>query len=128
MARLAGGLRALGLRPNDRVVMVMSDDVEMATTILAAFHAGLIAVPASTMLTSGELEQILRDAGARAVIATREYVDAVLPGVESCSDIENFIVVDADADLMSRPVRAGLRIHLWADLLGDPAGPRPDRT
>ena len=123
VARLAGGLRALGLRPSDRVVMVMSDDVEMATTILAAFHAGLIAVPASTMLTSGELEQILRDAGARAVIATTEYVDAVLPGVQSCSDIENFIVVDADADLMSRPVRAGLRIHLWADLLGDPQVP-----
>lgn len=123
VARLAGGLRALGLRPNDRVVMVMSDDVEMATTILAAFHAGLVAVPASTMLTSGELEQILRDAGARAVIATAEYVDAVLPGVQSCSDIENFIVVDADAALMSRPVRAGLRIHLWAALLGDPQVP-----
>ncbi len=123
VARLAGGLRALGLRRNDRVVMVMSDDVEMATTILAAFHAGLVAVPASTMLTGGELEQIFRDAGARAVVVTRGYLDAVLSSIESCGEIGHFIIVDGDDEVLSRPVRPNLRIHLWSDLLGDPQVP-----
>jgi acyl-coenzyme A synthetase/AMP-(fatty) acid ligase len=45
LARLAGGLRALGLRSDDRIVLAMADDVAMATTILAAFHAGFVAVP-----------------------------------------------------------------------------------
>src|ERR1700687_3155939 len=83
VARLASGLRGLGLRRDDRGVLVMSDDVEMATTILAAFHAGLVAVPISTMLNGHELSEITRDAGARAVIATPEFLDAVVGGVHA---------------------------------------------
>lgn len=123
VARLAGGLRALGLHPGDRVAIVMSDDIEMATTILAVFHAGLVAVPTSTMLTGRELDAIFQDAGARAIVATGEYLDAVLSGIESCSDTEHLIVL-ADGDgALSRPVRPELRVHRWTHLFTDPQAP-----
>ena len=61
VASLASGLRNLGLRRDDQIVMVMADDVEMATSILAAFHAGFVAVPVSTMLNGHELDKIVQD-------------------------------------------------------------------
>ncbi len=124
VARLAGGLRALGLNPGDRVAIVMSDDVEMATTILAVFHAGLIAVPTSTMLTGRELAQIFRDADARAVVATSGHVDVVLAGIESCSGVEHLVVDDATSCTRVRP---SLLVHVWSDLFGDPQVPAETR-
>ncbi|BBY83166.1 benzoate-CoA ligase family protein [Mycolicibacterium pulveris] len=121
VARLAGGLRALGLQPGDRVAMVMSDDVELAATILAAFHAGLIAVPMSTMLTSGELGQIIQDSGARMVVATEEHVDTVLSGIESGGVVGHLVI--AGDQVPPATVRADLRVHRWADLFGDPQTP-----
>src|SRR5260370_12506874 len=91
VARLACGLRGLGLHRNDRIMLVMTDDIEMASTILAAFHAGLVAVPASTMLTGRELEHIVQDSRARAVVATKEYLPALLPVLENSSDVAHLI-------------------------------------
>ena len=51
--RVAGGLAALGVRPEERVVLCMTDDIELATGILATMYLGAIAVPTSTMLTGG---------------------------------------------------------------------------
>ena len=55
----------------------MSDEIPMLTGILGAFRAGLVAVPVSTMFTGAELGKIMADSGARAVLATPEFADAV---------------------------------------------------
>jgi len=74
---VAASLRGIGLRRDDRVVFVMSDDVELLGGVLGAFRAGVVAVPVSTMLGAHELATILADCGARVVCATHEYVEAV---------------------------------------------------
>ena len=43
--RVAAGLVALGVRPEERVLLCMTDDVELATGILAAMYLGAVAVP-----------------------------------------------------------------------------------
>ena len=91
-ARVAAGLLALGLRTDDRVMLVMSDDVEMFVAVLACFHAGLVAVPVSTMLTGPELGTILRDCGARALMLTGEYDDAVSEAI-TAADTDFVIAV-----------------------------------
>ncbi|MDQ4117480.1 MAG: AMP-binding protein, partial [Actinomycetota bacterium] len=53
--RVAGALQALGVRPEQRVLLVMPDDVELFTAILGAMWIGAVAVPSSTMLTGREL-------------------------------------------------------------------------
>ena len=70
---VASGLRSLGLRRDDRVMLVMSDEIPMLTGLLGAFRAGLVAVPVSTMFTGAELGKIMADSGARVVLATPEY-------------------------------------------------------
>ena len=128
VARVASGLRGLGLRRDDRVVLVMADDVEMATSILATFHAGLVAVPVSTMLNSLELHKIMQDAGARLVIATPEFLGAVLPAVDASLDVAHFVVVGAE-DTIPASIRADVTVTRWADLDGPaeaPAATEPD--
>ncbi|MFD0477077.1 AMP-binding protein [Nonomuraea thailandensis] len=70
VAELATGLRELGVRPEERVLLVMSDRPETVITILAVMRLGAIAVPVSTMYNGAELGDLVRDCRARLVVAT----------------------------------------------------------
>lgn len=95
---VAAAYRTAGLRRDDRVVMVMSDDVPMLSAILGAFRAGVVAVPLSTMFTGSELGKLLADSGARVVLSTPEFVDAVGEALVAAPDIE-LVVLVGDAAL-----------------------------
>src|SRR6185295_18918393 len=49
-ARCRGALAAHGIRPGDRVALVMSDSPEMVVAFLGVMSLGAIAVPCSTLL------------------------------------------------------------------------------
>ncbi len=106
---VAAALRGLGLRRDDRVLLEMSDDVEMLTGILGAFRAGLVAVPVSTMFTAPELGAILADSGARAVLASYEHAEAVAGALATAPEVEN-VVLHGDADL---PVPGAVTLQTW---------------
>lgn len=115
-ARVAGGLCRLGMHSDDRVLLVMSDDVEMAVTILAAFHAGLVAVPVSTMLNATELAKLIVDSGARTVVATPEFVETVVDATTGAENVEHLVVVGE----LPRAPRSGITLHEWKDLVRNP--------
>ncbi len=73
VAAFAAGLRALGVRPEERVVLVTSDRPETVITFLALLRMGAVAVPVSTMYNGAELGELLRDTRARVVVATSEF-------------------------------------------------------
>jgi benzoate-CoA ligase family protein len=73
-ARCRGALAALGLRPGERVALVMSDCPEMMIAMLGVMGLGAIVVPCSTMLKPAELEYMLKDSGAKLVIVTPEHL------------------------------------------------------
>ncbi|MFI6318169.1 benzoate-CoA ligase family protein [Nonomuraea sp. NPDC050556] len=81
VARVATGLVAMGVRPEERVALVMSDRPETVVMILAAMRMGAVAVPLSTMYTGGELGELIRDSRARLVVATPEFADLAAPGI-----------------------------------------------
>jgi benzoate-CoA ligase family protein len=72
VAALAAGLSGLGVRPEERVLLVMSDRPETLVTFLALLRMGAVAVPVSTMYNGVELGALLRDARARVVVTTPE--------------------------------------------------------
>jgi acetyl-CoA synthetase len=92
--RLANGLRHLGMRPGDRVALVMPMVPEVATILYACFKLGLIAVPVFSGFGSGAIADRLQDSGARVVFTAdrverhgkllplKEKVDQALGGVE----------------------------------------------
>src|ERR1017187_157242 len=64
----AGGLRRLGVRPEERVLMILRDGPELAVAVLAAMRIGAIALPVNTLLPSRDLVAIARDSRARCAI------------------------------------------------------------
>lgn len=88
---ISAALRALGLRRDDRVLLVMSDDLPMMSLILGAFNAGVVAVPVSTMLNATELGKIVADSGARAVVCTEEYADTVAQALTVAPEVEHVV-------------------------------------
>ncbi len=75
--RVAAGLTALGVRPEERVLFCMVDDVELFTGILATMYIGAVAVPCSTMLTGAELAALVIDSRARVLLGSHQCAEAV---------------------------------------------------
>lgn len=67
--RTAGGLRALGLAPGDRVALLMYNSWEYTESFLGIAAAGLVSVPLNTRLLQDEHAGMVRDSGARLLIA-----------------------------------------------------------
>jgi long-chain acyl-CoA synthetase len=68
--RLAAGLAELGIRPGDRVVVLMSNCPDVSVAYSAAWRAGAVLTPVVFLVPPQELGHLLADSGARAVITT----------------------------------------------------------
>jgi benzoate-CoA ligase len=90
--RVEAGLHAIGVRPEERVVLVMVDDVELLASILAAMRLGAIAVPVSTMLRGAELGKLLADSRARYVLASAELADTVSDALAVAREVTTVVV------------------------------------
>jgi benzoate-CoA ligase family protein len=116
--RVAAGLRATGVRPEERVMLCMADGIELLSGILGAMYLGAIPVPVSTMVTGAELAMMLVDARARVLCASLEFLDAVRPAVLAASEVEH-VFLDGAAEV------PGPVVHEWDELraAGELAGP-----
>jgi benzoate-CoA ligase family protein len=68
----AGALRALGVRPEERVAMVMLDSVEFVAIFLGAMRIGAVPVPVNPLLPGRDLGVIVADSRARVVAISDE--------------------------------------------------------
>lgn len=68
--RLANALRGLGLRPGDRVAIMVENRVEALESYLGCFLAGVVAVHVNDRLVAREVRHILRDSGAEVLMHT----------------------------------------------------------
>jgi benzoate-CoA ligase family protein len=103
--RVAAGFRALGARPEERIVFCMADGVELLSGILAAMHLGAVPVPVSTMVTGDELATMVVDARARILCVSTEFAPAATAALAAAPEVVH-VVLDGDADL-------GVPAHPW---------------
>lgn len=78
--RIANGLEAMGLRRGDRVLLVLPALVEWWESMVGLMKAGIIAIPATPLLTSKDIAYRVQSAGVDAVITDADgaaKVDAV---------------------------------------------------
>ncbi|HTZ43696.1 MAG TPA: AMP-binding protein [Jatrophihabitans sp.] len=120
--RLAGAFAGAGLRAGDRVAIQAPSSAQFVLCYLAGLRAGLVVVPVNPAYTLPELEHILDDSGARALItATVAAVEAAAGLRERHPDLLILLAGPSGVD--------GLRTV--GELLADaPAGPveLPDRA
>lgn len=68
--RCAAGLLRLGLRREERVLLLMLDTVDMPVAFLGALYAGLVPVPVNTLLPAADYGYLLAHSGARALVVS----------------------------------------------------------
>ncbi len=75
--RMATGLRTLGLRREERVLLLMQDCNDWPVSFLGAMYAGLVPVAVNTLLTADDYAYMLEHSRSQAVLVS----GAVLPAL-----------------------------------------------
>ncbi len=97
--RLIHGLRSLGLGVGDPVALLSNNRVEFLEVNGAVSHSGLVLVPVNWHLVADEIAYILRDSGAKAIIAEGEFLEAAQKAVDQAGGPEHRILLSpAKAD------------------------------
>ncbi|MEV8535061.1 AMP-binding protein [Streptomyces sp. NPDC051211] len=65
---VAGHLAAHGVRPGDRVAVMLQNTPHLVLAVLAAWKAGAVVVPLNPMYKAGEVRHVLADSGATALV------------------------------------------------------------
>ncbi|MBE0546909.1 MAG: benzoate-CoA ligase family protein [Rubrivivax sp.] len=76
--RLATGLRALGVKREERVLLLMQDVSDWPVAFLGALYAGVVPVAVNTLLTADDYAYMLEHSRAQAVLVS----GAVLPALK----------------------------------------------
>ncbi|WP_435582930.1 class I adenylate-forming enzyme family protein [Amycolatopsis thermoflava] len=76
---LAGAFAAAGLRPGDRVGILLPNGLRWLVTMLGAQRAGLVAVPINTWYRSAELAHLMSTAGLRLVVTDEQVFGKNMP-------------------------------------------------
>ncbi|WP_049934393.1 AMP-binding protein [Haloplanus natans] len=96
-ARAAAALRECGLETPDRVGVLMSNRLEYPITDIGLTRAGLVKVPLNDMLSAGDIEYMLANSDASAVVVGPNFVETIATVAPNVPTLEHVITVDAYA-------------------------------
>ncbi|MBS1843708.1 MAG: long-chain fatty acid--CoA ligase [Actinobacteria bacterium] len=82
VARAATLLRKHGLKPGDRVAVMLPNVLEFPLAYYGALHAGGIVVPMNVLLKRREIAFYLEDSGAKLLLAWHEFVEEARAGAD----------------------------------------------
>lgn len=119
---IAEGLRRLGLKDGDRVVLVSENRPEWCLADLAIMAAGCVTVPAYTTNTERDHRHILENSDASAVIvSTEKLARPLLPAVLNTNGMRHVIGIEP----LKSAQNGAVDFHNWPDLLaGDASAAR----
>src|SRR5205823_2276209 len=92
-ARFATGLASRGMKPGDRVVVLMANCPEVFVTYTAVWRAGGVVTPLIFLVSEDELRAATADSGAVAVVTTAEFLPKVAAAVREVPSVRFVVVV-----------------------------------
>ena len=94
----AAGLSGLGVRPGDRVGIMLGNTPDFPIAYFGALRAGLVAVPLNTGYTRGELEHVLGDSTACVLLASRAVAPVAEAVASELDGLRHVLVVGGDTE------------------------------
>ena len=124
--RLAAGLRALGLKREERVLLLMQDGNDWPVSFLGAMYAGVVPVAVNTLLTADDYAYMLDHSRAQAVLVSGALLPALTAAlIKSDHEVQKVIVSRAVAPL--HPAEVEFEAFLAAQTpMAKPAATGPD--
>jgi fatty-acyl-CoA synthase len=95
--RFAQLLRARGLKRGDHFAVLMENNVHYLQVVWGSQRAGTMMVPISTRLTAPEICYILKDAGAKFLLTSTRYAEAIEGIRDECADLP-LLIVDGEGE------------------------------
>jgi long-chain acyl-CoA synthetase len=125
-ARFAAGLADLGVRPGDRLLVLMANCPEVLITYSAAWRAGAVVTPLIFLVSDHELRNALVDSGAVGVVTTAEFLPKVSAALNGAPDVRFVIVPGAASD--APEAVPGVKVLDFAQVAAREPGPIVDRS
>src|SRR5262245_42059688 len=82
-----------GLRPEDRAVMLVLDQIEFPVIFWGSLKAGIIPVPLNTLLSAEVYHAILLDSRARALFVSAELLPAIASALKDNPHLQAIFVI-----------------------------------
>jgi len=102
--RMAAGLRSLGLKREERVLLLMQDGNDWPVSFLGALYAGLVPVAVNTLLTADDYAYMLEHSRAQAVLVSGALLPALTAAlIKSDHEVGKVIVSRPIAPLKAAP-------------------------
>nr|WP_322867041.1 AMP-binding protein [Aquicoccus sp. G2-2]MEA1114359.1 AMP-binding protein [Aquicoccus sp. G2-2] len=96
--RFAGALGRHGVRREERIAMIVRDQIEFPVVFWGALKAGAIPVPLNTLLSSQVYEAILNDSRASILVVSEALWDVVKPAIEANRFLRAVLVIGEAPD------------------------------
>jgi 4-hydroxybenzoate-CoA ligase len=96
--QFARALRTLGLRPENRLALLLYDTVDFPVAFWGAIRAGIVAVPVNTLLNAEQYGYILGDSRAAAIVIAAPLAKTILPIIARMSSPPTIIIAGASED------------------------------
>ena len=96
--KLAGGLKRLGVRPGDRVMVLMPNCPEVLMSYPAIWRIGAVIVPVLFLLEAHAVSHIAGDCEAVAMITSPEFLYKVQDARQSVPSLRHVIIIGSEDD------------------------------
>jgi benzoate-CoA ligase len=97
VAGTAGGLASLGVRPEERVAMVMLDGIEFYDVFLGAMRIGAVPAPLNPLLPGRDLGGIVAASRARTLLVSEERSSELRAIAAVAPELQEVVVVGSPA-------------------------------
>ena len=95
--RTAAGLLAMGLRREERVLLLMQDGTDWPVSFLGAMYAGLVPVAVNTLLTADDYAYMLEHSRAQAVLVSGALLPTLTAALVKCDHEVKKVIVSRPA-------------------------------
>ncbi len=120
VARAAGGLRALGVRRGDRILIQMEKRLETVVALLATARVGAVLVPANPAFRARQLGQVAADCTPTVLVTTVDRYETLRSELRRHKSVEHVVLVGSTGTLEGEE---HWRVTPWESLTGADTAP-----
>jgi 4-hydroxybenzoate-CoA ligase len=118
--RFASALQTLGLRPEQRLGLLLYDTVDFPVAFWGGVRAGIVVLPLNTLLNAEQYAYILGDSRTAAIVASASLAKTLVPVLDRLPHLHTIILAGASA--ADKAAFRGRDVYDFTDLLarGEP--------